>query len=356
MSFLRVRSLQSKILILFIFLLFVVQSVSFYSTYRASQKLDSAQLNNRIKNATDVFQTQINSRRYYLSAFAETAAKDYGLKSVLQEDQKSILVALNNHRKRINSDLAMAINSDGVVFAQLITYKNDDGEVKVKIGEGQGKQFLSQGQEIEDSGPQLILLEGQLFQLSLAPLKSGARTIGWLGFGYSIGESMAQELASLTDIHIALVVKDEQNHQVLASSIADLYPPQSPFFEGLLNQTEENYIYQTSSIGYVGSQQVISLLFDSKADVLAPVGVSWPRLVLLISLTLMLSVLGAIAIAKSITNPIRQMIAQVKGISAGNYDDDVTVDGSIELKQLSNEFNQMTKAIVSHNCVGAPAR
>ncbi len=347
MSFLRVRSLQSKILILFIFLLFVVQSVSFYSTYRASQKLDSAQLSNRIKNATDVFQTQINSRRYYLSAFAETAAKDYGLKSVLQEDQKSILVALNNHRKRINSDLAMAINSDGVVFAQLITYKNDDGEVKVKIGEGQGKQFLSQGQEIEDSGPQLILLGGQLFQLSLAPLKSGARTVGWLGFGYSIGESMAQELANLTDIHIALVVKDEQSHQVLASSIADYYPPQSPFFEGLLNQTEENYIYQTSSIGYVGSQQVISLLFDSKADVLAPVGVSWPRLVLLISLTLMLSVLGAITIAKSITNPIRQMIAQVKGISAGNYDDDVTVDGSIELKQLSNEFNQMTKAIVS---------
>ena len=103
MTFLKMRSLQSKILVLFIFLLLIVQLVSFYSTYQASQELESTHLNNRIINAKNVFQTQINNRRYYLSAFAETAAKDYGLKSVLKEDNRSFLIALNNHRKRINS-------------------------------------------------------------------------------------------------------------------------------------------------------------------------------------------------------------------------------------------------------------
>ena len=89
MNLLKRRSLQSKILVLFIFLLLIVQLVSFFSTYQASQKLESTQLNNLIINAKNVFHTQINNSSYYLSAFAETAAKDYGLKSVLQEDKKS---------------------------------------------------------------------------------------------------------------------------------------------------------------------------------------------------------------------------------------------------------------------------
>ena len=347
MVFLRVRSLQSKILVLFIFLLFVVQSVSFYSTYRASQKLESSQLSNRIKNAVNVFQTQIDSRRYYLSAFAETAAKDYGLKSILQEDQKSILVALNNHRKRINSDMAIAIDQEGKVFAQLVTYKNAQNETKVKVGSLQGQYFFTEDAEIQSNNSQLVLLNNNLYQLSLAPLKSGSRTIGWLGFGYKIDQELANELAMLTEVHIAFVGTHSEQHTVLSSSIASEYPLQNSFYDALIDKTESNYIYHESDIGQIEQQQIVTLLFKSKADVLATVGVQWQRLALLIVLTLILSVVSALAIAKSITNPIRQLITQVKDVTAGNYHDDVTVDGSIELKQLSDDFNQMTKAIVS---------
>lgn len=349
MSFLKVRSLLSKILILFIFLLFIVQSVSFYSTYSANKALESTQLNNRIKNATDVFKTQINSRRYYLSAFAETAAKDYGLKSILQEDKKSVLVALNNHRKRINSDLAVAIDKNGIVIAQLVTYKNEENEVKVKVGSGIGKsqKLLTDSYVMQGNDSQLIFFEDNLYQISVAPVKSGSRTIGWLGFGYLIDQELAKELADLTDVNIAFVAKSQTKNNVLSSSIASQYPPDSPLFNRLLSQHEDNYIYHESAIGYVEQQKIVTLLFKSKADVLATVGVQWPRLMLLIILTVVLSVLGAIVIAKSITNPIRQLIAEVKGVTAGNYNENITVDGSIELKQLSDDFNQMTEAIVS---------
>jgi len=347
MKFLRVRSLQSKILILFIFLLFVVQSVSFFSTYRASKKLDTTQLNHSISKATDVFQGQIDSRRYYLSAFAKTVAKDYGLKSVWQEGQRSVLVALNNHRTRIDSDLAMTIDKDGNVFAQLVTYQTDDGKTKVKVGDLQGKSFPNKKELVEKDDSQIILLGDQLYQLSLAPVKSGARTIGWIGFGYLIDQHLAQEMAILTDINIAFFVKKGGEFTVMSSSIAAQYPPSSDLFTGLIKKTEQNYIYQESLIGPVGGSQLFALLFRSKADVLETVGVQWPRLVLLSALTLALSILGALAIAKGVTNPIRQLIQQVKGVTAGNYDASVTVDGSVELQKLSDEFNQMTKAIVS---------
>ena len=165
MRLLRVRSLQSKILILFLFLLLLVQLVSFYFTYHANIKLESTQLNNRLSNASDIFQTQFNNRRYYLSAFAETAAKDYGLKSVLEEDTKSFLVALNNHRKRIDSDLAMAINSEGTVFAQLVTFTDAEGNKKVRIGKEQGKPFSQSTDLLKQAATQLVFIDNALYQL-----------------------------------------------------------------------------------------------------------------------------------------------------------------------------------------------
>jgi len=347
MKLLKMRSLQSKILVLFIFLLLIVQLVSFFSTYQASQKLESTQLNNRITNAISVFKTQINNRRYYLSAFAETAAKDYGLKSVLQEDNKSFLIALNNHRKRINSNLAMAIDAEGTVFAQLVTYKTEGGKEKVKIGSEQGKTFDHKTEFIASENARLVMLDEQIYQLSLAPIKSGSRTIGWIGFGYLIDEALAQDLADLTGVNVAFAIQKEMNYQVVASSSEDNYPIDSQLFERVINKTASNYIYQQYSLGSVEDNTLTALLFQSKIDVLKTVGVEWTRFILLIALTLILSLIGALAIAKVISRPITKLVSQVESITRGNYDGNVQVEGSEELRQLSDEFNHMTKAIVS---------
>ena len=346
------RSLQSKILILFIFLLLVVQLVSFFSTYRASQQIESIQISNRIVNAKDVFNTQLNNRRYYLSAFAETAAKDYGLKSVLQEDNKSFLVALNNHRKRINSHLAMAIDQDGVIFAQLVTYTNAQNQEKVRIGSGQGKPFHENRDLFTEESTQLIKLNDNLYQLSLAPIKSGAKTIGWIGFGYLVDAELANELATLTDVNIAFAVKANEGEtsqfNVLANSAnASNADNGDNTFDYVIDNPENNYVYQQVSLGDIEGKTAVALLYKAKADVLKNVGVQWPRLILLITLTLVLSVIGALAIARGITKPITKLVSQVKAITQGDYDGSVEVNESVELKQLSDEFNHMTKAIIS---------
>lgn len=347
MKFLNERSLQSKILILFIFLLLMVQIVSFFTTYRANQKLESSQLNNRIENAKEVFQTQFNNRRYYLSAFAETAAKDYGLKSVLAEDKKSFLVALNNHRKRINSNLAMAVDAQGNIFAQLVTYQSADNKLKVKVGDEIGDKFTVDSEQFNQEVTQLVKLSGQLYQLSLAPIKSGARTIGWLGFGYLIDSALATDFANLTDVNIGFFTGDEDNFNLVASSVEHSSNYHQAFFKGVIQNLNQQYIYKQLPLGEINNTTLVALLFKSKADVLENVGVDWPKLTLLIALTLLLSLFAAVAIARSITFPIKRLVTQVDAITHGNYDGSVEVDGSIELRQLSNEFNSMTKAIVS---------
>lgn len=347
MKLLTVRSLQSKILILFIFLLLLVQLVSFFSTYRANRQLENIQLTGHLENAKAVFETQFNNRRYYLSAFAETAAKDYGLKSVLQEDNRSFLVALNNHRKRINSDLAMAIDNEGNVFAQLVTYKTDEGKSKVRVGKGQGTQFAHRDSLLEQDNAQLVEVDNKLYQLSFAQLKSGGRTIGWVGFGYLVDIVLAQEMANLTDVNVGFVMKTESSYDVIASSDESKYPAEGNHYAMIIANEEDAYVSEKVTLGQLNEQTVSAILFKSKADILESVGIEWPRLILLIALTVALSVFGALAIARSITRPVKQLVSQVKSISQGNYDKSVDVTGSKELQQLSGEFNQMTKAIIS---------
>ncbi|MBT0587052.1 EAL domain-containing protein [Alteromonas oceanisediminis] len=346
MPIMKIRSLETKILILFIILLFVVQGVSFYSTYLASQELENTHLSNRIANAEDVSQTQFRNRHYYLSAFAETVAKDYGLKTVLNEDIRSVLVALNNHRERIQGDLALAIDQDGNVIAQLMTYDDKNQQKKVRVGKVSEREAVQANLELSGSGSQLISLNETLYQVGLSPIQNGARTIGWLGFGYLIDKSLANELAHLTGVEVAFISERGDTLTITSSSLSERYPSNSPFYKSLVFGTNSNFIHRQVTIGEIDDLPVTALLFASKADVLASVGNQWQRLFLVISLTLTLSVFGALFISKSITSPIRKLIVQVRNVTEGNYCENVVVQSSDELEKLSNDFNTMTKAIV----------
>jgi len=346
-NFSQIRSIQSKILILFIFLLLSVQLVSFFTTYKANQKFESAQLDNRLLTAKEVFTTQLENRRYYLSAFAQTAAQDYGLKSMFQEDTSSLLVALNNHRKRINSDIAFAIEPSGIVIGQLVTERNKQGLKKIKRGPEQGQTFSQKTWLTKEPTTQLFRSAENLYQLSFAPIKSGARTIGWIGFGYLIDSELANDFASLTGVNVGFLLKNEGQWQVVANSEISAKISFSPEFAAQVFQGKrEAYISNNLALGKVEQTDLIAIMFKSKADLLKNIQADWQQLLLLIALTLFLSLLGALGIAKGITKPIKLLIIQVKSIAKGNYDQNVTIDDSLELKQLADEFNYMKQAVV----------
>ena len=74
------KSLQNKIFLFFVLLLLMVQSIAFWTLYNGNQNQEAAEINNRLTTAKTIFTELFDRRLAYLSAFAETAAKDYGLK------------------------------------------------------------------------------------------------------------------------------------------------------------------------------------------------------------------------------------------------------------------------------------
>ena len=177
------KSLQTKIFLFFVLLLLLVQAIAFWTIMAGNKSQEKQEIANRLTTAKTIFNAQFDSRRDYLTAFAETAAKDYGIKQVFEDEVRSLLVAMNNHRKRIDADIAMAVSAEGVITAQLVVEQDASGKSKVIQGVERNQIFRFPHWLENQEQSHLYVVDHVVYQVSFSPLTVGARTIGWLAFG-----------------------------------------------------------------------------------------------------------------------------------------------------------------------------
>ncbi|WP_394199823.1 EAL domain-containing protein [Shewanella waksmanii] len=344
--------IQTRIFAFFVILLIAIQAISFAITFYANKRLEQQQLANQLSIAELVFKSEYDNRNYYLTAFAETAAKDFGLKEVfIDDDRRSFLVALNNHRKRINADLAIAVDKQGTVIGELVLAPTGSERGKVKVGSEQGKPFRYQlGSQLDDNNP-LYRLDDQVYQLKFAPITSGAANIiGWLGFGYIIGDELTHSLSQQTGLNTGFMLVDENEvkHVINATDNGLSSSDSQVLNDYILHGTQHHdYLLWQAFIGDVNDSQLHAFMYLGRSDVLASSQKQWLQQLVLILLMLPMSLMLAYIIARGVTKPITQLITQARFIAKGNYHSKVEVGSSSEMQALAQEFTEMQQAILS---------
>jgi diguanylate cyclase (GGDEF)-like protein len=339
------KSLQTKIFIFFVLLLLTVQAISLWTIVEGNKSQEIQEIDNRLATAKTIFTEQFNTRRDYLTAFAETAAQDYGIKQVFEDDTRSLLVALNNHRKRIDADLAMTISDSGIITAQLQLNYSDDGKSKVKQGKERQQAFRFPMWLESQEFAHLYTLDNALYQLSLSPLTVGSKTIGWLAFGYKIDQRLAQHFEEITQLKTDFLLQDIDDWRLLASSSET---PNTTLSKLIINdQAPEKYIALGHVVTEFNEQKLGVAMYGLKADFIAVLQKQWWQFLILMGITLLLSLTMAYAIAASITRPIKRLVEQAKIIARGEYHQTLTLDDKSELGQLAKEFNVMQVAVLS---------
>lgn len=339
------KSLQTKIFLFFVLLLLLVQAIALWTIVEGNKSQERQEITNRLSTAKTIFNAQFNSRRDYLTAFAETAAKDYGIKQVFEDELRSLLVAMNNHRKRIDADLAMAISAKGVVTAQLVLGKNQAGESKVKQGSEREQVFRFPHWLESQEQSHLYVLGDSVYQISLSPMNVGAKTIGWLAFGFEINQELAQHFLDITQLHTDFAIKVGDEWRLIASSNATA---QLDFTKQVVNgETPNDYIAIGHLVDEAGQLQLALAMYGLRADIVAVLQEQWWQFLILTFITLLLSLSVAYIIAASITKPVKQLVKQAKIVASGDYHQTVNVNDSSELGQLANEFNAMQSAVLS---------
>ena len=342
------KSLQNKIFLFFVLLLLMVQAIAFWTLYNGNKNQEAAEINNRLTTAKTIFTELFNRRLDYLAAFAETAAKDYGLKQVFNDDTRSLLVALNNHRKRIDADLVMSISSEGVITGQLQRYFIDEKRSKIRQGTERDSQFrfirwLDSGQSSH-----LYIIDEALYQLSLSPVTVGTKTLGWIAFGFQIDKRLAKEFTNITNLNTDFIIKHDDRWRLIASSTKHEQSSQELALAETVIQgvTPEQYIATHSLITEFDDQALGVVMYGLKANFVALLQEQWWRFLMLAALTLFVSLMSAYLIAASISKPIKRLVAQAKVIASGDYNQKVTLKDNNEIGQLADEFNQMQTAVL----------
>ncbi len=344
--------LQTRIFVFFVVLLLAVQGISFWLTFDSNQRLEKQKLDNQLSVAQLVFKEEYDNRNYYLGAFAETTAKDFGLKEIfIDGDSRSFLVALNNHRKRIAANLAIAVNKEGKVIGQLMTQTDSQGREKVKLGPEQNSQFRYQLDTEFQSIPPLYTLDGRVYQLRFAPLTSGGDSvIGWVGFGYAIDNALANNLAQLTSLHTGFMIVDaNMQSRVLSHSGEPLAANEIAVLSQFVNhgQIDADYVLWQERLGDVNQQAFYAYMFKPRADILQTLQSQWLLQLGLFVFMMPITLLLAFLISGSVTKPIKKLIEQARYIAKGNYDSKVSVGNSLEMQQLADEFTLMQDAVLS---------
>jgi diguanylate cyclase (GGDEF)-like protein len=350
------KSLQNKILLFFVLLLLVVQAIAFWTLYSVNTKQEMAEINSRLTTAKTIFNELFDRRLDYLAAFAETAAQDYGLKQVFNDDTRSLLVALNNHRARIDADLVMAISASGIITGQLQREfdleTNEHGKVSEGVEHGQNfrfPQWLESGQVAH-----LYLVDEALYQLSLSPITVGSKRIGWLAFGFQIDQRLASEFKSITGLNTNFVLKDEGIWRLIASSRINVFQTRELQLaeknlarEIIQSIAPNQYIATHSLITEFDQQELGVVMYGLRANFVALLQQQWWGLLALAALTLFGSLGAAYFISASITRPVKRLVAQAKIVASGNYQQPIAVTDKDELGQLAQGFNEMQVAVLS---------
>lgn len=341
-------SLRTKVFVFFVALLLLVQAMSLWTIYQANQQQQQEQVNYRLDTAVSVFRTQFRVRAAYLDAFSQTVARDYGLKEVFGSDPRSFIVALNNHRKRIDADMAIAIDADRKIIGQLIRQPDDEGG-KVKLSPNRDQTFAAP-QWLQDSSTEALCpVDSAVYQVSFSPLKSGSLVIGWVGFGHRIDQPLASQFAQVTGLSIDFMVQESgEGWRSLASAApsSDEAVVKGRGLQIINGLVPEGLIAVTTDIGEAEGQQVRAAIYGSRSSLLETIQNRWWHLLALETGIVLLAMLAAYLIAGSISRPVRRLVQQARYIASGNYDTPVEINESNELGQLASEFNEMQKAVV----------
>ncbi len=354
------KSLKNKIFLLFVSILLMVQGIAFWTLYDANKNQEDAEINNRLTTGMTIFTELFERRLEYLSAFTEIAAKDHGEKKIFNNnDMRNLLLSLNNHRERINTDLAMAISLDGFITGQLqrrftnsdLPHKNGEEKNINKILHGHevGSYFRYPEWLTTKQQSQIYIIDDVLYQISISPINVGKKNIGWLVFGFEINQDLANEFKGITHLQTDFILKEDGEFFISASSKHNITMSndQKLALAKLVNQniTPEQYIATYTIISQFKNRELGVYMYSLRENIVSLIEEQWLQLLLLAVLTLFASLSGAYLIAASISRPINRLVAHAKEIAAGHFEQTIQFTEKNEIGQLANEFNHMQLAL-----------
>jgi len=354
----RFRSLQARIVAVFLVLLLTVQVAGYGLIERAITANARQHARDELAVGERVFERLLAQSAERLAQAAEALAGDFALREALAtRDQPAIAALLRRQPDRSGADLALLVGRNGQALGDAATRaRGVPGAVAERIAAS------SRG----ESGAGIGVVDGHAYQLVAQPVRPAA-PMGWVVVGLRLDDRVVRDLAALTALAVSLAAREGADPWRLLASTrpaaaqaallaalpaalpaagavpADGAPqPGRAAFAGD-DASESLASVLTAADGVV----VAAVLERSLAAATAPFRGLQRTLLALTLIGLALSALGAVLMARRITGPLGTLVEAARKVEGGDYAHRAEIGPGDEIGELASAFNHMCDAIAA---------
>lgn len=272
-------------------------------------------------------------RANQLLSTVNVLASDFGFKSaVATHDGPTLKSVLANFANRGHADIAMLANTNGQLMAGIpADIRSQDTP--------QFKALLTRARH-KGGATGLATIANRAYQFVLVPVDA-PRLIAWVGMGFKIDNALAHKLASLTGLNVEFVVRDGPKERFRTGTLGS----STPAANGNAVFHKAGFLTRQHTLLHAGDTQLSVVLALKRSTVLSAYYSLARSLAMIFVVTLIISVLAAIWLARKISQPVSDLSRFAESVAAGNYSPAPKSQAIGELNVLTDALNEMQNAV-----------
>ena len=337
----RFRTLESRIITLFLVLVLAVQLGGFFVIRNGIVHNAQATMREQLMLGENLFNRLLEQKKQRLTDSARVLAKDTGFRGAIgTDDRPTIESGLTTLGERIDASLTLLVGLDRQIKAT--TAQRPAGSLENTI------LSLIDKAEQNDGAVGISIFDNRIYQVLVVPVRAPI-TIGWIAMAFPLDDKLAQDMRGLSSLDVSFLVADKGSWIVDATT---LDANEEKELAGVL-KTEGVALPAQSSIEMGGASfsiRAFPLTADKSSLVIlqrsldAAIEPYKQLQYAMIQFTAALIVASAILsffAAKRIAGPLRDLTETAKRFGGGNYEGQIVVKNDDEIGKLSLAFNSM---------------
>ncbi len=344
------RSLQSRIVALFVLLLLVVQGGGFLLISAAGVAGARVTVADELATAERVFLRLMDQSALRLAQGARLLSADYAFREAIgTADRETIASVLRNHGDRIDAAYMTLIGLDRRVVADTL----DAG--------AQGAPFpfqrLIAQAERDGKAVAMVTVRGTLYQVVVVPVLAPV-PIAWVAMGFAVNDLFMQDLRRLTGLDVSFVCRLPGDGWVLpASTLPSTLRPRllEAVAAGQLTSDgpaamatgADEYLSRAVTLPARQDEAVLAILQQPLEGALASFRRLQRELAWFSLASLAVALVVSVVMARGIARPVQQLSQVARRIADGDYTAQPPPAGPDELGDLAQAFRSMQEGLAA---------
>ena len=347
----RLRSLESRIVILFLMLILAVQLVGFLAIRNGIQRNVQTTVRNELASNERMFQRLLDQSEQKLTQGARLLASDHGfMQAIGTGDTKTIASALSSSSKRIDGVHAALVSLDHTIKAS--SAENLDHDLRDAI-----LRLTDKAEQAGGAASANTIVGNHPYQIAVVAVRAPV-TIGWVAMAFPFGRQIATDMRELSSLQVTILAADRDGKWIVDTSTlpdADALmlaqhleePRAHANFMPELRIGDSDFSARIATIAKDGDKQVVVVLQRSISEAIAPYRTLQGTLLMLAALGIALAAAGSIFMARRITRPLQRLGEIAKRLGSGDYKTQIDIRRDDEIGELSKAFVDMRDGIAN---------